>query len=68
MKLLLARPSLLVAVARITACTGRPCASASPSRCSTTAPAPLAGTVPFAAAPKGRQRPSGEAIMPSWYT
>src|SRR5882724_6947290 len=56
-----AAPSLLIAAPRITAWMVSPSACASSRRFRTTIPTPLPGTVPRAAASKGRQWPSGRS-------
>ena len=61
----LTAPSLLTAEPRITAEMASPSASACSSRLSTTTPAPLPKTVPWAASSNGRQCPSREVIQPA---
>jgi hypothetical protein len=58
-------PSWLMALPRMTASTSCPCRCASPSRSSSTIPAPSEGTVPSAVAANDLQRPSA-ARPPAW--
>ena len=64
----LSEPSLLMAEPRITAWMVSPSASASASRLSTTTPAPLPPTVPWACGVEGAAvAVRGDWMPPSWY-